>query len=102
MRHYPRSDKRAPRICPICESAGRPLRDHYLSQCSYLPPSDLKCMSRARQAIAMEDPDNEDIDGNIPETDMNLEFQKTATRRVSTKKSPQIKVFHNGYPLRIT
>ena len=52
--------RRQTKTCILCKSAGRPKFDHFLSQCTFLPPADKKFMSRARQTISLEDHDDND------------------------------------------
>ena len=66
-------------------------------------------MSRARLAFSFEHFSDEDTDDVNPHTDDHESKEDhpstgtvPSTRRVSTKRSPQIKVFHECHRLRIT
>ena len=65
-------------------------------------------MSRARQTISFEEEANfyENDTYSMPEESLNLNTENIqaspSTRRVSTNKSPQMKIFYNGHSLRLT
>ena len=96
--------------CPLCKQAGRPSQ-HFLSKCKYLPQSDKTYLSKPRLATELCDVQDYDSDNDdcvlSPE---NLSEVKPAThsfcvvstsRRVSTKQSPQMKVFYKQFLLQI-
>ncbi len=83
--------------CPLCKTAGRS-HGHFLSRCKFLPETDRKFLTKARQVAASEE--NEDAD----ETDEDVTEvpDKTPnTYRVEVKRSPQLKSFYKHHPLNI-
>lgn len=107
----PSSSKRTP-ICPLCKQAGRPRFQHYLSKCNFLPDSDKQFLnSRVRQTTE----DNDYVENHYQTNDQDDQYEPandtpqthytafpSSSRRVSTTKSPTMKVFHKHYALLVT
>ena len=81
-------------VCPLCEQAGRPKFQHYLSQCRCLPEEDkLYFRSKICQAVCNES-DNEfksdDELSVLPGTDTKpkAHVNMSSSKRVTTKQSP--------------
>ncbi len=97
-------------VCTLCKQAGRPKFQHYMSKCKYLPDEDKQYMSnrsRVRQTMNLEDETNFDQDDyNDDEDSYQTEDVKPprvlTSRRISTRQSPYMKVFHKHYPLQVT
>ena len=100
---YPRqhqSNKPSRKSCVLCETAGRPHNNHWLSNCSFLPPEDRRALSRSTNC-------EDDDEGN----DHVDEAEKTADnanhnafiddkvpctcRRVANMASPVLDVLFN-------
>lgn len=90
------------KICPLCKQAGRPDYRHFLSTCSYLPDSDRKFITKARQIVNIlddspytdeptSDPDNPDV-----------EDYSSSTLRVHVRQSPYLDTFYTHHSVRIT
>lgn len=105
---------RPAKSCPLCKQAGRPKYDHYLSGCKYLPAEDRNFMtSRARQLAAQDNIEQDSEDCHTSDDEVSVtpsssvgvritQVPVPTTRRVSTKQSPQMKVFHHHHTLNIT
>ena len=93
-------------VCPLCKQAGRPRYQHFLSSCKYLPASDKAYMSKTRLATCHPETDADELEpeeASESEEDFVHSHRITSSlRRVSTKQSPHMKVFHRQYPLKIT
>ena len=102
------------KIYPLCQQAHRPQFHHYLSKCPFLPPSDRQYLTRARQVMS-ECVDTEIASDCIaappgytasPESNMGVSSHNyrvtPTTRRVSTKRSPHLKVFYHHHALQLT
>ena len=87
----------------MCKEAGR-RHDHYLSQCKYLPESDKQYLSgKVRQTSEYSDNQSYSEDEDIVcKNDNSVNLCSHTSRRVSTKQSPYLKVFHKHHPLHIT
>ena len=57
-------NKKNVRKCSFCEVAGRPADGHFLSRCPYLPPDDLKYISKIREVSLYDDESDEHSDSN--------------------------------------
>ena len=123
----PQSQSRKPMICSICKNAGRP-SNHLLSSCTLLTPDDKKFLSRARLISALDEEmsqlstgdmypedqhhdtyQDQDPDVGNPYGDCQQQnYQHTAenplpaTRRVITRASPYLNVFHDHSPIKFT
>ena len=97
--------------CPLCKQAGRPAQ-HFLSKCKYLPQTDKLYFSKIRQAtdLHVDDIDSDDLTDVITSEVSAIDVDALPThslrvvstsRRVSTKQSPQMKVFYKLYPLQL-
>ncbi|KAI8485682.1 hypothetical protein Bbelb_365160 [Branchiostoma belcheri] len=94
------------KACPLCQQAGRPVFDHYLSVCPYLPKQDKKYMVRTRAVEVADDSDVNPSDEEEPsvlctETTSFAEDQPPLLSRVTVRASPHLVVFHGGQPIRI-
>ena len=49
-----------PKSCPLCKQAGRDDFHHYLSECTYLPDTDRKFITKARQIVGILNYDESD------------------------------------------
>ena len=91
------------KTCPLCQQANRAQFNHYLSKCPYLPANDRNYLSRARQVMT----DNVDVPYPDPNSDTRPKSNsvchtyrvRPTSRRVSTKRSPSLKVFYHHYAL---
>ncbi|KAI8514461.1 hypothetical protein Bbelb_070520 [Branchiostoma belcheri] len=94
------------KACPLCQQAGRPVFDHYLSVCPYLPEQDKKYMVRTRAVEVADDSDVNPSDEEEPsvlrtETTSFADDQSPLLSRVTVRASPHLEVFHGGQPIRI-
>ena len=100
-KNNPRRDNKS---CPLCKQAGRAY-SHYLSSCKFLPESDRKYISKARQiARIITDSDSENSDpelGNMHEEDP-ISHPTTHVSRVQIRQSPYIDSFVDYHPIRAT
>ena len=58
IKSLPRKEPRPPRkskSCPLCQQAGRPDPNHFLSECRHLPEEDRKYIAKARQVANIVD-----------------------------------------------
>jgi len=93
--------------CPICKAAGRDAT-HFLSMCQYLPESDKKFMTRARQVMIEDDcmsdgaaDDNYDDSYDFPPNEEEPVVSPSA-RRVNVRASPLSHTFYEHNPLAVT
>ncbi|XP_019643752.1 PREDICTED: uncharacterized protein LOC109484836 [Branchiostoma belcheri] len=94
------------KACPLCQQAGRPVFDHYLSVCPYLPEQDKKYMVRTRAVEVADDSDVNPSDEEEPsvlrtETTSFADDQSPLLSRVTVRAYPHLEVFHGGQPIRI-
>lgn len=107
-RGVPRTRPRQPRqdkVCPLCKQAGRPMTNHFLSQCTFLPDSDRRFMVKARQIAGILDNDQEietSPDSDSPDPDTTLPGPDMVAYRVQTRQSPYMDVFHDHRVVRVT
>ncbi len=91
------------RQCPICHQASRPDRNHYLSQCEFLPDRDRKFMTRARQIGNIFDEEDQEYDSPPEdEKDEDVEHTQPVAFRIQVRQSPYLDVFYKHHPLHIT
>ncbi|MCG8047829.1 MAG: retropepsin-like domain-containing protein, partial [Candidatus Thiodiazotropha endolucinida] len=96
--------------CPLCKQAGRPYQ-HFLSKCNYLPESDKAYLSKTRltrEISDIQDYDSDSDDYALSRNRVSVNEHQTHSlrvvstmRRISTKQSPQMKVFYKHYPLQL-
>ena len=98
---------RRPKSCPLCKEAGRVEQQHYLSKCPYLPPEDRLYFTKTRMTTTCEEeedsynsetflPEFHDIQKNSPPS------ARAISRRVSTRRSPQLNAFYKQHPVKLT
>ena len=107
---YQPPNKNKPSCC-LCETAGRSSTNHYLSTCPFLPPSDKKYISKAREISAdFEEYDSQDeLDDAVAELSLNRKVsseshsvssiqknERISSRRVDIVPSPVIQVSRKG------
>ena len=113
IKSLPRKGPRPPRqskSCPLCQQAGRPDPNHFLSECRHLPEEDRKYIAKARQIANIVDDHLEESDESAPfpsDCEFNNEISvecgpEPAVLRVQTRQSPYIDAFHAHHPVRIT
>ena len=95
---------------PLCKQAGRPFQ-HFLSKCKYLPESDKAYLSKPRlttEITDIQDYNSDSYDYVLPLDSVSVDELPTHSlrvvstmRRISTKQSPQIKVFCKHFPLQL-
>ena len=94
------------RQCPICKASGRPLFNHFLSSCKFLPESDRQYLTKARQIFGAEhDDDQFDEDDDLDQEDDQLTQSVnniSLARRVHIQSSPTMKVYSRHHPLCLT
>ena len=69
IKSLPRKGPRPPRqskSCPLCQQAGRPDPNHFLSECRHLPEEDRKYIAKARQIANIVDDHLEEGDESAP------------------------------------
>ena len=104
--------RRAPfnKVCPLCKASGRDA-GHFLSACTYLPESDKRFMTRARQVIVEDgdefdepsyeyDDDEDEVHPEEPPGDTPAQSSRCA--RVNVRASPLFRTFYQHNPLTIT
>ena len=107
----PKQSVKARPSCPLCKQAGRPSQ-HFLSKCKYLPQTDKAYLSKSRlttEFCDVQDCDSDTDDNPLSPENFSSENQPdthsfrvvSTSRRVSTKQSPQMKVFYKQFPLQI-
>ena len=102
-----RNRQPALKVCPLCKAAGRD-SSHFLSMCQYLPESDKRFMTRARQVIVDEEYDDDDDVGAEQEyesehgTVRDEEVSTSVNRRVNVRSSPLFHTFYEHSPLAVT
>ena len=100
----PQSYQRTQRAkqCPLCKQAGRPVVDHYLSACKYLPEQDRLFMTKASNVTGLNCEDSGDdespVNGDYVDDSQNV----STTCRVNTKQSPFFKAFYRHHPICLT
>ena len=117
IRSLPRKGPRPPRqskSCPLCQQAGRPDPNHFLSECRHLPEEDRKYIAKARQIANIVDDRLEESDESAPfpsdcEFDNEISsveyVPEPAVLRLQTRQTPYIDAFHGHHahhPVRIT
>ena len=114
IKSLPRKEPRPPRkskSCPLCQQAGRPNPNHFLSECRHLPEEDRKYIAKARQIANIVDDHLEESDESAPfpsDCEFSNEIStaecvpESAVLRVETRQSPYIDAFHAHHPVRIT
>ena len=99
--------KATQKSCPLCKQAKRPHSQHFLSKCPFLPIEDRQYISsRVRQVVHDQDPlsdehqsESEPEEPCYPSQDPQV---KSVALRISTKQSPQLKVFYNHHAINLT
>ena len=69
IKSLPRKEPRPPRkskSCPLCQQAGRPDPNHFLSECRHLPEEDRKYIAKACQIASIVDDHLEETDESAP------------------------------------
>ena len=114
IKSLPRKGARPPlqsKSCPLCQQAGRPDPNHFLSECRHLPEEDRKYIAKARQIANIVDDHLEESDESAPfPSDCEFDSKicsvecvpEPAVLRVQTRQSPYIDAFHAHHPVRIT
>ena len=114
IKSLPRKGPQPPRqskSCPLCQQAGRPDPNHFLSECRHLPEKDRKYIAKARQIANLVDDHLEESDESAPfpsdcEFDSKISsvecVPEPAVLRLQTRQSPYIDAFHAHHPVRIT
>ena len=105
--------------CPICKQSGRPVTDHYLTECKHLPEKDRRFLTKTRtvtinpeEEVLDEDDDDDDDYDDTPnhrrvavedavETNQDPNVTLIA-RRVPVIPSPYLDCFYKHYRIRIT
>ena len=111
---FRRDQRRSPisKSCPLCKAHGRPETSHFLSACRFLPESDRKFMTKARQ-VFVDDDDNDDDDDfqtndNPGDTEAPSNYYDEDTPvnprigRVNINASPRFKTFYGHNPATVT
>ena len=104
------SDRSSNKECPLCQQAGRPSINHFLSECHYLPERDRKFVTKSR---AMQVDSDDDVGGGDNEDDQREEQLRRLSvednpdvspvaRRVPVVDSPFLKCFFKHYAVRVT
>ena len=92
----------------MCKQTGRAKFDHLLSKCKYLPEGDRKFLTKARHIVSLDSSDEEPLNEDDVDTSCAVEDDSDtspplpSSRRVSTIKYAQIKVFYQHYPVHLT
>ena len=100
------SGSRRYKSCPLCKAAQR-TDSHYLSECTYLPESDRKYLTRARLISDIIDNDTPNEEFELAPTEEEYDpspddTQGTSVRKVQVSQSPYLDVFYNHKTPRIT
>ena len=101
------------KTCPLCKQVGRANLQHYLSRIPFLPDEDKQYFIKTRQIFGIDDTDQDDCPDNsvvyncqeLVDVQNNTTFHNyhvIPSSRVSTKQSPQMKVFYKHHPLQLT
>ena len=93
------------KTCPLCKQANRPKFQHYQTKCPYPPTEDQQYLTRTPQALGeygdtTDESDQEQERDDVPSCH-NCRVKST-TCRVSTKRSPHLKVFHQHHAIYLT
>lgn len=88
------------KVCPLCKEAGRG-DQHFLSKCPFLPTEDRQYLTKTRSTIAF-DEDNSDYQDEYTWDVETHAHTRAISRRVSTRKSPQLNVFFRQRPVQLT
>ena len=103
IKSLPRKGPRPPRqsqSCPLCQQAGRPDPNHFLSECRHLSEEDRKYIAKARQIASIVDDHLEETDESAPfpsDCEFNNESSSVecvpepTVLRVQTRHSPDIR-----------
>ena len=114
IKSLPRKGPRPPRqskSCPLCQQAGRPDPNHFLSECRHLPEEHRKYIAKARQIANIVNDHLEESDESAPfpsDCESNNEISSVecvpepAVLRVQTRQFSYIDTFHAHPPVRIT
>ena len=100
------TNRRPKRYCCLCDSAGRPSTNHFLSSCPFLPAEDKKFMSnsRTRDINADDESSHEEFDDdeeNMNTSMRSLKICKTPNESINVRKvdifaSPTLEVTINS------
>ena len=104
---YPRtqsSGNQSRKSCVLCKTAGRRYNNHWLSQCSFLPPEDKKALSRATNCESDEEDDDDDggADDHSRSGDPYVDKAPCTCRRVGNMPSPILDVLFKSRTLHVT
>ena len=101
----PLANKRV-RVCPLCKEAGRVDLNHFLSKCPFLPLEDRLYLSKTRSTTTTDDGDSDNPENYVYEEQSDESTRQFHTRaiscRVTTKQSPQLRVFFEQKPVTLT
>lgn len=91
------------KVCILCKQANRPYQ-HFLSRCTFSPQEDRLFMSRSRHitSVMIQSEDEEEEEYTSPSNDVSADSVVHSSRRVVTKQSPTLRVFHKHHPLVLT
>ena len=93
---HPQKPSRIEKCCPLCKQAGRVDREHFLSECKFLPEQDRRYMVRARQIMGIIE--NDDSEECEPPT----RDPSPLANRIQVRQSPYIDTFYKHFTARIT
>ena len=97
------------KVCPLCKAANRD-PNHFLSGCKFLPESDKRFISRARQVLIEDELEYEDDQLDVENFEQSPEsfveegttFDLANVRRVNVRSSPLFRTFYRHNPLAVT
>jgi len=97
------------KACPLCQQAGRPGYNHFLSECRYLPEQDKQYIIRSRVVEVDEDEHFDELDYTdqdepqvlVAETVTPPKSIPSQVSRVTVRPSPYMDAFHHGQSVHI-
>ena len=102
------TNKQSRKNCVLCEAAGRPHNNHWLSSCSFLPQEDKRALARATNCESDDDEDEDDDELADEATARSrrsafLDVVPHTCRRVDNMASPVLDVlFNKSKTLKVT